>query len=210
MEGERRCVVQESHDLIGCEWTIYQKHNDHESDGILAAGITDEPEKAKSLAETTLAESGHAASMVKNPAHGLGGTVDVDPQLIAFMLPSIPESVRIARFHIRAALGFHRLGEYADDAETITSELVTNAIQHVGGDGTETVGVSLVRVRNPEAVTVVVSDSSPAGPVIREPSDSSERGRGLLIVDELSAYWGWNLEDGGKSVFAILAKEAGT
>jgi hypothetical protein len=88
--------------------------------------------------------------------------------------------------------------------------LVTNAIQHVCGDGTETVGVTLVRMRNPEAVTVVVTDSSPEGPVKREPSDSSdEQGRGLLIVDELSVYWGWNLEDGGKAVYAILTKEAG-
>jgi len=137
-----------------------------------------------------------------------GTAVEVDPRLIAFMLPSIPESVRIARFHIRAALGFHRLGEYADDAETITSELVTNAIQHACGDGTETVGVTLTRTWNPEAVTVVVTDSSPQGPVKREPSDPSERGRGLLIVDELSVHWGWNLEDGGKAVYAILAKEA--
>ena len=47
--------------------------------------------------------------------------VEIDPRLIAFVLPSIPESVRMARFHVRAALGFHGLGEYADDAEAITS-----------------------------------------------------------------------------------------
>ena len=90
--------------------------------------------------------------------------VEVDPQLIAFMLPSIPESVPVARFHIRAALGFHQLDEYADDAEVITSELVTNAIQHVCGDGTGTVRVTLARTRNPEAVTVVVTDSSTGRP----------------------------------------------
>ena len=38
---------------------------------------------------------------------------EVDPQLIAFMLPSIPESVPIARFHIRAALACHQLDEYS-------------------------------------------------------------------------------------------------
>ena len=90
--------------------------------------------------------------------------VEVDPQLIAFMLPSIPESVPIARFHIRAALSFHQLDEYADDAAIITSELVTNAIQHACGDGTETVGVTLRGSRNPEAVTVVVTDSSTRRP----------------------------------------------
>ena len=131
-----------------------------------------------------------------------------DPRLIAFVLPSIPESVRIARFHIQAALGCHRLDEYADDAVAITSELVSNAIQHVCGDGTETVGVTLARIRNPDAVTVVVTDSSPAGPVMREPTPGSERGRGLLVVEELSACWGWNLEDGGKAVYAVLTKKA--
>src|SRR5260370_40957383 len=98
---------------------------------------------------------------------------EADPRLIAFVLPSIPESVRIARFHIRAARGCHRSDEYADDAVAVTSELVGNAIQHVCGDGTETVGVTLARIRNPDAVIVVVTDSSPVGPVMRDPSHSS-------------------------------------
>jgi serine/threonine-protein kinase RsbW len=138
-----------------------------------------------------------------------GTAVEIDPQLIKFVLPSIPESVRMARFHVRAALSFHDLAEFADAAETITSELVTNAIQHACSDATETVGVTLARTSNPEAVTVVVSDSSPEGPDMRETSADSERGRGLQIVAALSAHWGWHPEDGGKAVFAVLAKEAG-
>ena len=51
-----------------------------------------------------------------------GTAVEIDPQLIAFMLPSIPESAQIARFHVRAALGFHDLGQYVEDAEIITSD----------------------------------------------------------------------------------------
>src|ERR1700683_3969563 len=98
-----------------------------------------------------------------------------DPRLIAFVLPGIPESVRIARSHIRAALRDNQLDEYADDTVAITSELVSNAIQHGCADGTETVGVTLARIRNPDAVTVAVTDSSPVGPVRREPSQSSER-----------------------------------
>lgn len=54
-----------------------------------------------------------------------GQAVEADQQLITLVLPGIPESVRIARLRIRAALAFHRLGEYANDAESITSELVT-------------------------------------------------------------------------------------
>ena len=69
-----------------------------------------------------------------------GPAAEVDAQLIAFVLPGIPESAWMARFHVRAALGFHELAQYAEDAEIITSELVTNAIQHVCGDGTEQSG----------------------------------------------------------------------
>ena len=134
--------------------------------------------------------------------------VEVDPQLIAFVLPSIPESVRIARLHVRAALGFHGLADYAEDAEIITSELVTNAVQHVRGDGTETIGVTLARGWSAATVTVVVSDSSSDGPVLRDTPAGSERGRGLQIVEALSAHWGWRREGGGKAVFAVLAREA--
>ena len=133
--------------------------------------------------------------------------VELDPRLIAFVLPSIPESARMARFHIRAALGFHGLDEYADDAEAITSELVANAVQHVRGDGTNTIVVTLARVLNPAAVTVVVSDSSSQGPIRRDTSADSDHGRGLQIVEALSAHWGWRQQDGGKAVFAVLARE---
>jgi serine/threonine-protein kinase RsbW len=139
-----------------------------------------------------------------------GTAAEIDPRLIAFMLPSVPESVRIARFHIRAALSFHDLGEYADDAEIITSELVANAIQHAYRDVTETIGVTLARTGDQDAVIVIVSDSSPHDPVIRTLSTDSEFGRGLRIVEELSACWGWHPEPGGKAVYAILAQEAGT
>ena len=134
--------------------------------------------------------------------------VEVDPRLIAFVLPSSPESVRTARFHVRAALGFHGLGDYAEDAVIITSELVTNAVQHVRSDGTETIGVTLARAWNPPAVTVVVSDSSPDGPRRCDPPADGEQGRGLQIVEALSAHWGWHPPAGGKAVFAVLAQKA--
>jgi anti-sigma regulatory factor (Ser/Thr protein kinase) len=130
------------------------------------------------------------------------------PRLIALALPGIPESVPVARWRVRAALGLHGLGEYADDAEIITSELVTNAVQHACDNGAKTIGVTLTHAGSPAAVTVVVSDSSPRGLIKRETSAGSERGRGLRIVEALSAHWGRLPEDGGKAVFAVLAREA--
>ncbi|HET9967956.1 MAG TPA: ATP-binding protein [Streptosporangiaceae bacterium] len=134
------------------------------------------------------------------------GTVEeTDPRIIAFILPGIPESVPVARFHVRAALAFHDLGQLADDAAVITSELVTNAVQHACCDATVTIGVTVARPRDSEAVIVAVSDSSTLAPVMQIAPPGSERGRGLQIVESLSAHWGWHPEPGGKAVFAILA-----
>jgi anti-sigma regulatory factor (Ser/Thr protein kinase) len=149
---------------------------------------------------------GEEAAYAGLEANAVGAAAKIDPRLIAFMLPAIPESVRIARFHVRAALGFHELGQYADDAAIITSELVTNAVQHACCDVTETVGVTLARASDSEAVIIAVSDPSPQGPVMRKAPAGSECGLGLQIVESLSVHWGWHLEPGGKAVFAILAE----
>jgi anti-sigma regulatory factor (Ser/Thr protein kinase) len=128
-----------------------------------------------------------------------------NPRLIALTVPSIPRSVPVARLQVRAALGSRGLGEYADDAEIITSELVTNAVQHARCDVTETVRITLARASDSEAVIIAVSDSSPHGPVMRDAPADSERGRGLRIVESLCVDWGWHPEPRGKAVFAILA-----
>jgi anti-sigma regulatory factor (Ser/Thr protein kinase) len=130
--------------------------------------------------------------------------VDANP-LITFVLLSIPASAGVARCHVRAAFEYHGLGDYAYDAQIITSELVTNAIQHADADWTEEIVVSLMRVHNPEAIAVVVMDSSQYPPVKREAAADSEHGRGLQIIEALSPNWAWAPQDGdGKTVFAVL------
>ena len=135
-------------------------------------------------------------------------TTQAGPRLLALALPGIPESVPVARLRVRAALGLHGLGDFADDAEIITSELVTNAVQHAGGNGTQTIGVTIIYADSPAAVTIAVSDSSPHGPIRRDTTAGSEQGRGLQIVEALSVHWGWRQEGGGKVIFAVLVREA--
>ena len=130
------------------------------------------------------------------------------PRLITLTVPSIPRSVPVARLQVRAALGSRGLGEYADDAEIITSELVTNAVQHLCDNGTKTLQVTITYAKSPAAVTIAVSDSSPHGPVRRDTTAGSEQGRGLQIIEALSVRWGWRQEGGGKVIFAVLAREA--
>ena len=145
------------------------------------------------------------AAHAEREANAAGAAAEIDLRLIAFMLPAIPESVRIARFHVRAALGYCELGRFADDAAIITSELVTNAVQHARCDVTETVRITLARASGSEAVIIAVSDSSPHGPVMRTAPAGSECGLGLQIVESLCVDWGWHPAPGGKAVFAILA-----
>jgi serine/threonine-protein kinase RsbW len=124
--------------------------------------------------------------------------------LVAFTLPGTPYSVRLARFYIRAALGYHDLGHYAGDVEMVTSELVSNAIAHASA---EAINLELMHLNDSGAVVVVVTDPSPQPPVKRDPPEDAEHGRGLHVVEALSTRWGWTPHDPGKAVFAIFAKE---
>ncbi|MFC9976244.1 ATP-binding protein [Spirillospora sp. NPDC127200] len=93
--------------------------------------------------------------------------------------------------------GFHQ--NTADDARTIVSELVTNALTHTRGGG-------LLRLYLSDAGPVVeVWDLSTTLPNIRPLDLTGEEGRGLAIVARLSASWGCNpLASGGKCVWAVL------
>ena len=124
--------------------------------------------------------------------------------LIAFTLPGTPYSVQMARFYVRAALGYHDLGHYAGDVEMVTSELVSNAIAHAGA---RAINLELMHLEDSGAVVVVVTDPSPLPPVMRDPSGDAEHGRGLRVVDAYSTCWGWTPQDPGKAVFAVFAKE---
>ncbi|HTZ29386.1 MAG TPA: ATP-binding protein [Streptosporangiaceae bacterium] len=125
--------------------------------------------------------------------------------LITFTLPSTPSSVRMARFYVRAALTYHKLGDYSEDAVMVTSELATNAIKHT--DGLK-FGFEVIHLAASGAVAVIVTDPSPHPPVKRGLSEDTEHGRGLNIVEALSASWGWRPKDPGKAVYAVLVRQA--
>jgi anti-sigma regulatory factor (Ser/Thr protein kinase) len=125
--------------------------------------------------------------------------------LISFTLPSTPYSVQIARFYVRAALTYHDLRGCFTDAETVTSELVTNAITHAGGP---VISLALTTLDGGTMLGIVVTDPSPVPPVKREAPEDAEHWRGLHLVEALSGRWGWYPRDPGKAVYAILTREA--
>ena len=123
--------------------------------------------------------------------------------LAAFTLPGSPHSARMARFYVRAALTYHSLSGYADDAEAVTAELIANAVTHAPAPV-----VTLALTWMEGFIGIVVTDPSPLPPVKRDPGKDIEHGRGLHIVEALSTRWGWQPRDPGKAVYAILTREA--
>ena len=100
-------------------------------------------------------------------------------------LPDGPEGASFARHVMARAADLWRLDrEITETALLLVSELATNAIRH----GTPPVRLSLRLKR--DRLRVEVTDSSPALPELGHPGPDQISGRGLQIVQQLSATWG--------------------
>jgi anti-sigma regulatory factor (Ser/Thr protein kinase) len=95
----------------------------------------------------------------------------------------------------------------ADDAAVIVSELVTNALMHGGSamNGAVREDVELILWRRSAQVVCAVTDPGTGAPVVVQPDPFGEAGRGLHVVQALSATWGWTrLSESRKAVWAAM------
>jgi anti-sigma regulatory factor (Ser/Thr protein kinase) len=130
-------------------------------------------------------------------------------------LAAVPTAVSCARAFVRRALRHWQLPAVHDNAELITSELVTNAVLATGtADPNPTyamlANVSVLVLRLSvvgSCLRIEVWDNSPKLPERQVRSEDSEGGRGLLLVEALSFRHGAiPAPDGiGKVVWADLA-----
>lgn len=90
------------------------------------------------------------------------------------------------------------LDELIDNALLVVSELVTNAIDH--GEGRP---VRLKVTCSDTELRVEVTDGSPNSACRREPEQTDESGRGLLLVEECSREWG--VSENGSITWCCLA-----
>jgi hypothetical protein len=90
------------------------------------------------------------------------------------------------------------LEDQIDAASLLATELVTNAIRYT----TRPITMRLLRT---ETLLCEVTDDDPHLPVLREPGDEDESGRGIYLVDKLSSRWGASHTAAGKAVWFELA-----
>lgn len=115
-------------------------------------------------------------------------------------LPADYESPAHARALVVDALEQWQLSSLSDAAALLVSELVTNGVRHAGTGMRVTVSrIGEGRVR------VAVTDHAPGVDVQLRRSDSeAEGGRGLFLVEHLSAGWGSAVDGDGKTVWFEL------
>ena len=112
-------------------------------------------------------------------------------------LSAEPASAARARDFVCAHLLVHGLPTLVEDVRLVASELTTNAMQHARTP------FSLTLTREGHSVLLSVHDDSPVLPVLTTAGISEPRGRGLAIVDRLSAGWGIDVaDDRSKAVWA--------
>lgn len=117
--------------------------------------------------------------------------------------PREGESAALARRLVTAALDTWHLPELADIATLVVTELVANAVNHARGS---TIRVTVTRVTD-RVVRIAVVDKDRNEPQMRAAGPDDERGRGLAIVDAMSARWGVDLLRWGKRVWADVEGE---
>ncbi|WP_328936839.1 SpoIIE family protein phosphatase [Streptomyces tauricus] len=125
--------------------------------------------------------------------------LDLRPLRESWTVWRVPEAVRHARRFTRRALRGWGVRDEPDAVLLVVSELVTNALVHTEGQ----VRLDLTLINNRMRVAVV--DASPRSPI--KPTSigwEATGGRGILLVEALSATWGTVPVSGGKQVWAEL------
>jgi anti-sigma regulatory factor (Ser/Thr protein kinase) len=87
-----------------------------------------------------------------------------------------------------------------EDAALLVTELVSNVVDHVGGEANLTLEVSV----SEDWLRIAVADGSSVRPVVQELSHERPRGRGLRMVQAIADRWGAEDHQGGKRVWFEL------
>jgi serine/threonine-protein kinase RsbW len=111
---------------------------------------------------------------------------------------SVPAARRFATTVLRGASA-----EILEAVELMVSELATNCIRHTNS------GFDLTIIRSGPHIRVEATDHAGGTPTMRSPEPTDPSGRGLKIIDMLSAGWGVQSASGmGKTVWFTISDSA--
>jgi two-component sensor histidine kinase len=120
-----------------------------------------------------------------------------DRTLGSTTLPAALASVPAARrFAVRCLSEEHASPDACDAVALLTAEVVTNAILHAVSPVTVTVAVN-----SQEVARISVHDDDPRRPVVHNHGADASTGRGMRLVEAISAAWGAEVEPIGKTVW---------
>jgi anti-sigma regulatory factor (Ser/Thr protein kinase) len=125
---------------------------------------------------------------------------------IQWQLSHSPRSAGRARALLRSQLSeWGIVGNVAETAELLLSELVTNSIQHARTPAGREIGVRFAYYDR--RLRVEVADANSRQPEPRHASPHDEGGRGLTLVQSLADCWGCcpRVHGIGKATWAELA-----
>lgn len=119
-------------------------------------------------------------------------------------LPPTPASVPASRHLVLELLRVWAAPHDRQDAALLVTELVSNVVDHVGGEANLTLELEL----SDQWLRIAVVDGSSIRPVVRELSMERPRGRGMRMIQEISDRWGADDHLGGKRVWFELRPTA--
>ncbi|GAB2868431.1 SpoIIE family protein phosphatase [Streptomyces deserti] len=157
-----------------------------------------DPSDAGRMADVLLGQDGRREDDVALLLLRYDG-MKVRPVRAGWVVWRLPDAVMHARRFAARTLRSWRVTEEADTVLLVVSELVTNALVHTQGPVRYDLTLSADRLR------VAVSDSSPRAPAKPVIVDwESTGGRGLFLVEAVSASWGSMPNGGGKQVWSEI------
>lgn len=174
----------------------------------LAAGLGDRADAGRS---TAVSLSRRSRTLVPDPPSSGHQQLSFSswPLRTFLELRALPGAVPCTRLHARQMVWEWGLAELGDDTELVVSELVSNSVA-ASAAVADTPVVRFWLFSDGVQVLVLVWDASPRRPVRMETDDEAESGRGLLLVEAVSARWGCYFPlDGssGKCTWALVRAE---
>jgi anti-sigma regulatory factor (Ser/Thr protein kinase) len=121
-------------------------------------------------------------------------------------VPGHPQQVRTARDFVARTLTANQQDADAHTATLLTSEIVTNAIQH-SKSGVEGGTVTIVVIRLPRGILIEVIDGGSADAPIVQGDVYAVQGHGLFLVQGLAAVWGYHRDSASTTVWFHLPAE---